>query len=66
MGPFKKEFGESDDEMDVPEHSTKPADFDLLFSGDIDDHFLFGIKLTKKSIKLYSNFYSSDIIIHLL
>ena len=47
MGPFKKEFGESDDEMDVPEHSTKPADFDLLFSGDIDDHFLFGIKLTK-------------------
>jgi len=63
MGPFKKEFGESDDEMEVPEHSTKPADFDLLFSGDIDDHFLFGIKLTKKSIKLYSNFYSSDIII---
>jgi len=63
MGPFKKEFGESDDEMDVPEHSTKPADFDLLFSGDIDDHFLFGIKLMKKSIKLYSNFYSSDIIV---
>ncbi|KAF8713903.1 hypothetical protein HU200_027882 [Digitaria exilis] len=63
MGQFKKEFGESDDEMDVPEHSTKPADFDLLFAGDIDDHFLFGIKLTKKSIKLYSNFYSSDIIV---
>ncbi|PAN09276.2 hypothetical protein PAHAL_2G010800 [Panicum hallii] len=63
MGPFKKEFGESDDEMEVPEHSTKPADFDLLFAGDIDDHFLFGIKLTKKSIKLYSNFYSSDIIV---
>ncbi|CAL5077273.1 unnamed protein product [Urochloa decumbens] len=61
MGQFKKEFGESDDEM--PEHSTKPADFDLLFAGDIDDHFLFGIKLTKKSIKLYSNFYSSDIIV---
>jgi len=49
MGPFKKEFGESDDEMEVPEHSTKPADFDL-FSGDIDDHFLFGIKLTKYGI----------------
>jgi U3 small nucleolar RNA-associated protein 25 len=39
MGPFKKEFGESDDEMEVPEHSTKPADFDLLFAGDIDDHW---------------------------
>ncbi|WVZ87244.1 hypothetical protein U9M48_033914 [Paspalum notatum var. saurae] len=63
MGQFKKEFGESDDEMEIPEHSTKPADFDLLFAGDTDDHFLFGIKLTKKSIKLYSNFYSSDIIV---
>ncbi|XP_066359435.1 protein NUCLEOLAR FACTOR 1-like isoform X1 [Miscanthus floridulus] len=62
MGQFKKEFGESDDEG-IPEHSTKPADFDLLFAGDIDDHFLFGVKLTKKSIKLYSNFYSSDIIV---
>lgn len=46
MGQFKKEFGESDDEG-IPEHSTKPADFDLLFAGDIDDHFLFGVKLTK-------------------
>lgn len=62
MGQFKKEFGESDDEG-IPEHSTKPADFDLLFAGDIDDHFVFGVKLTKKSIKLYSNFYSSDIIV---
>ncbi|KAL6865121.1 hypothetical protein ACP4OV_016272 [Aristida adscensionis] len=62
-GQFKTLFGESDDEMEKPEHSTKPADFDLLFAGDIDDHFLFGIKFTKKSIKLYSNFYSSDIIV---
>lgn len=46
MGQFKKEFGESDDEG-IPEHSTKPADFDVLFAGDIDDHFLFGVKLTK-------------------
>ncbi|TVU18602.1 hypothetical protein EJB05_34709 [Eragrostis curvula] len=52
-----------DDEMEKPEHSTKPADFDLLFAGDIDDHFLFGIKFTKKSVKLYSNFYASDIIV---
>ncbi|KAL6637835.1 hypothetical protein ACP70R_025407 [Stipagrostis hirtigluma subsp. patula] len=63
MGQFKTQFGESDDEMEKPEHSTKPADFDLLFAGDIDDHFLFGIKFTKKSMKLYSNFYSSDIIV---
>ncbi|KAL6597893.1 hypothetical protein ACP70R_046698 [Stipagrostis hirtigluma subsp. patula] len=63
MGQFKTQFGESDDETEKPEHSTKPADFDLLFAGDIDDHFLFGIKFTKKSVKLYSNFYSSDIIV---
>jgi hypothetical protein len=47
MGLFKNQFGESEDEMEKPEHSTKPTDFDLLFAGDIDDHFLFGMKFTK-------------------
>ncbi|KAF0903605.1 hypothetical protein E2562_028017 [Oryza meyeriana var. granulata] len=63
MGKFKKEFGESDDEEEEPVQSSKPADFDLLFAGDTGDKFLFGIKYTKKSIKLFSNFYSSDIIV---
>ncbi|CAM0957228.1 unnamed protein product [Alopecurus aequalis] len=62
MGLFKKEFDESDDEEE-PENSSKPADFNLLFAGDVEDHFLFGIKYTKKSVKLYSNFYASDIIV---
>ncbi|KAG8085041.1 hypothetical protein GUJ93_ZPchr0010g11226 [Zizania palustris] len=60
---FKREFGESEDELEEPVQSSKPADFDLLFSGDTGDNFLFGIKYTKKSIKLLSNFYSSDIIV---
>jgi U3 small nucleolar RNA-associated protein 25 len=47
MGLFKNQFPESEDEMEKPEHSTKPSDFDLLFAGDIDDHFLFGMKFTK-------------------
>ncbi|KAK3139449.1 hypothetical protein QOZ80_5AG0383460 [Eleusine coracana subsp. coracana] len=63
IGLFKKQFGESDDELEKQEQSTKPADFDLLFAGDTDDHFVFGIKFTKKSVKLYSNFYASDIIV---
>ncbi|XP_040379831.1 U3 small nucleolar RNA-associated protein 25 [Oryza brachyantha] len=63
IGKFKEKFGESDDEVEEPVQSNKPADFDLLFSGDTVDEFLFGIKFTKKSVKLFSNFYSSDIIV---
>jgi U3 small nucleolar RNA-associated protein 25 len=31
--------------------------------GNIDDHFRLGIGVAKKSLKLYTEFYSSDIII---
>ncbi|KAI8069498.1 digestive organ expansion factor [Gongronella butleri] len=41
----------------------KPADYLDTFRGNIDDHFRLGIKLTKKSIKLYSEFYHSDILV---
>ena len=43
--------------------SRKPADFQELFRGDVDDHFKLGIKVTKGSISLFSDFYSSDIIV---
>ncbi|KAI8981522.1 hypothetical protein BDB01DRAFT_723870 [Pilobolus umbonatus] len=42
---------------------TKPADFLQNFQGNIDDHFRLGVKFSKKSMKLFSNFYNSDIII---
>ena len=38
-------------------------DFVETFAGNIDDHFRIGIGVTKKSLKLYTNFYSSDIIL---
>jgi hypothetical protein len=34
-----------------------------IFKGNIDDCFKVGIKFTKKSLKLYSPFYSSDLIL---
>ncbi|KAJ6852080.1 U3 small nucleolar RNA-associated protein 25 isoform X2 [Iris pallida] len=68
---FTKEFGaddveEDDDEIDGSSKYKKPPkskDFELLFSGNNNDHFMIGMKFTKRSIKLYSDFYSSDIII---
>jgi U3 small nucleolar RNA-associated protein 25 len=41
----------------------KPADWNHRFRGNVDDDFKLGISLTKKTVKLYSDFYNSDIII---
>ncbi len=38
-------------------------DFKATFAGNTDDHFRIGISVSKKTLKLYSEFYSSDIII---
>ncbi len=42
---------------------NKSDDFNLLFSGNTDDHFRIGLSVSKKSLKLFTEFYSSDIII---
>lgn len=42
---------------------TRPADFREAFRGNSNDFFSIGIKLTRKSLKLYSLFYNSDILI---
>ncbi|KAL5712815.1 hypothetical protein ACHQM5_014946 [Ranunculus cassubicifolius] len=76
---FSDEYGtedvkDDDDENDIsntalPEKSSrsqkssKPSDFQALFGGNNEDHFMMGIKFTRRSIKLYSDFYSSDIIV---
>lgn len=55
---FKAQFYNTDES---PE--SKPDDFRDSFKGNNNDFFCLGMKFTRKSTKLYSSFYSSDIII---
>ena len=43
--------------------SRKPPEFQQLFRGNVDDHFKLGIKVTKNSVRLLTDFYGSDIIV---
>lgn len=43
--------------------NNKPEDFKDAFKGNNSDFFCIGLKMTRKSLKLYSSFYSSDIIL---
>lgn len=42
---------------------TKPDDFRHNFKGNSNDFFSIGLKFTRKTIKLYSSFYSSDVLV---
>ena len=39
------------------------ASYEELFSGNIDDCFRVGVAVKRNTVRLYANFYSSDIII---
>ncbi|PVV04569.1 hypothetical protein BB560_000934, partial [Smittium megazygosporum] len=64
---FESEFGDPDfDEENTkadPKKSKKPDEHKAIFSGNIDDSFRIGIRITRKAMKLYSDFYLSDILI---
>jgi hypothetical protein len=40
-----------------------PDDHTQLFRGNTDDHFRLGIKVTKASVRLYVDFFGSDILV---
>jgi len=58
---FLEEF--TGNELTLPRKNPKPEDFEKTFVGNIDDAFRIGMAITKSSLKLYENFYNSDIII---
>ncbi|PWN19410.1 DUF1253-domain-containing protein [Microstroma glucosiphilum] len=52
------------DKLTLPEASQRyPLDHLDTFRGNIDDNFQLGVKLTRKSLKLFSAFYESDFIV---
>ncbi|CAN0892507.1 ATP-dependent RNA helicase DEAH13 [Linum grandiflorum] len=75
MDRFLEKFGSQDDQAPLDEEELKiiqhvkskkpqkPSDYEALFGGNSDDDFMVGIKFTRKSIKLFSDFYSSDVIV---
>ena len=51
------------DKLEAAPPGTYPQDHVEMFRGNIDDSFRLGIKFTRKSVKLYADFYHCDLII---
>ncbi|EPQ29139.1 uncharacterized protein PFL1_03427 [Pseudozyma flocculosa PF-1] len=64
---FESDFslpeGTVDKLADASAYSRFPRDHVETFRGNIDDSFKLGLKVTRKSLKLYSPFYDSDVIV---
>lgn len=58
---FLDEFG--GESLHFPKKKPKPEDYEQTFAGNSDDTFRIGLTFTRKCLKLYSDFYSSDILI---
>jgi U3 small nucleolar RNA-associated protein 25 len=66
MTRFRKEFGLPEgvvDKFASAEPDAYPRDHVETFEGNSDDDFRVGLKLTRKSVRLFTEFYASDIII---
>ncbi|XP_023171741.2 digestive organ expansion factor homolog [Drosophila hydei] len=58
---FLKEY--SGNTVYFPKTNPKPPDYEQTFNGNTDDNFKIGIRLTKKSMSLYTDFSGSDILL---
>ncbi|KAI1762210.1 DUF1253-domain-containing protein [Hypoxylon sp. FL1150] len=59
----RKRFDDSYIDKEAKFSTDRPEDFRDLFEGNDDDMFRIGIKFTRKTIKYFSQFYNSDILI---
>ena len=59
---FQDEYG-TEEQFEPEKAGRKPPDYYRLFAGNSDDCFKLGVTCSKNSIKLFTDFYSSDIII---
>ncbi|XP_066149415.1 U3 small nucleolar RNA-associated protein 25 homolog [Euwallacea fornicatus] len=50
-------------ELHFPKKNPRPEDYEKMFAGNTSDDFKIGLSMTKKTIKLYADFYASDIIV---
>lgn len=61
---FIEDFGSGDEDLDqLISNGRKPEEYYRTFCGNTDDAFKLGIGVARKALKLYTEFYSSDIIV---
>lgn len=58
---FLDEFG--GESLHFPKKNPKPEDYEQTFAGNSDDTFRIGVSFTRKCMRLYTDFYSSDVLI---
>jgi U3 small nucleolar RNA-associated protein 25 len=61
-GRLEDEYGDSDF-IDSARFQSKPADFRETFRGNSDDSFRIGIRMTTTTLRLFADFYTSDLIV---